>query len=181
MVALAIQLATGDCARRAAAAVAAVAVLAVAGYAVPQLVQGDSLNRLTSDRTERVEDTARVIAHHLLVGVRTAASRRPAGRLCAARGPPPTCLPHHAAHRQPSSTSWVSRCTCGLLVGGARLLGAVTRLARPLGLALGAAFLALFVHAGGFPQRLRGPDHVGRARRGRGFLSWARRGAEVAA
>ena len=68
-----------------------------------------------------------------------------------------------------------------LLVGGARLLAAVTRLARPLGLALGAAFLALFVHALSYSGFLEDPITWVVLGVGAGFLSWARRGAEVAA
>src|SRR5919108_1554213 len=62
VVALAVALATGDrTVRRGVAVVAAAGLLGLAGYGAATLFTGgESLNYLTSDRTKRVEDTARV-------------------------------------------------------------------------------------------------------------------------
>ena len=183
VVALAISLATGDRGvRRGVAAVAAVALLAVAGYAVAQLVQGDSLNRVTSDRTKRVEDTARVIAHHPLVGVGIGGQPQASRALSGSERPTPNFVSHTTPLTVAAELGLVGLALyVWLLVGGAQLLAAVTRLARPLGLALGAAFLALFVHALSYSGFLEDPITWVVLGVGAGFLSWSRRGAEVAA
>ena len=70
LVTLALGLLTGD--RRVRLAVGALAVaaaLAAAAFVAVELIDGESLNHITSDRTERVEDTTGVIEHNPLVGV----------------------------------------------------------------------------------------------------------------
>src|ERR671925_392341 len=55
--------------RQAVGVLALLAVLSAGAYAAVQLIDGESLNQVTSDRTERVEDTVRVIEDDPLLGV----------------------------------------------------------------------------------------------------------------
>ena len=56
-------------------------MLAGGAYVTARLVDGESLNKITSDRTERVEDTLRVVEDNPVTGVgiggQARASRRP--------------------------------------------------------------------------------------------------------
>jgi hypothetical protein len=149
VITLAVATASGDRrTRRAVVAIGAVAVIAGCGFLAVKLVTGSSLNQLTSDREQRVADTARVIKQHPVVGVGIAGQPR-ASKL--------------AAHSERPTASFVSHTTpltvaaelgaiglalyAWLLVGGARGIVEVRRRDEGLGLALGAAFVALFVHA----------------------------------
>jgi hypothetical protein len=184
VVALAIALATGDAGvRRAVAGVAAVAVLAVTGYAAWQLVSGDTLNQLTSDRTQRVQETTRVIAHHPLLGVGIGGQPRASRALAHSDRPTPNFVSHTTPLTVSAELGVIGVVLyLWLLVGGARLLIAVTRLERALGLALGAAFLALFVHALSYSGFIEDPITWVVLGVGAGFLSWQRRdeGCEAA-
>jgi O-antigen ligase len=140
------------------AAVGVIAVIAGAAFVAVKVGQGESLNRASSDRVARVKDTTRVFAKHLLVGVGTGGQPR------ASRA---------AAHSARPSADFVSHTTpltvaaelgivgfalyVWLLVGAARLLDAVRRREAALGLGLGAAFLALFVHSLFYPGVLQDP------------------------
>ena len=149
VITLAVAMASGDRrTRRAVVAVGVVAMLAGGGFLAAKLVTGSSLNQLTSDREQRVTDTLRVVRDHPLVGVGIAGQPR-ASRL--------------AAHSERPTASFVSHTTpltvaaelgviglllyAWLLVGGARVIYEVRKRDEGLGLALGAAFVALFVHA----------------------------------
>ncbi len=149
VITLAVAMASGDRrTRRAVVAVGVAAVLAGGGFLAAKLVTGSSLNQLTSDREQRVTDTLRVVRDHPLVGVGIAGQPR-ASRL--------------AAHSERPTASFVSHTTpltvaaelgviglllyAWLLVGGARVIYEVRKRDEGLGLALGAAFVALFVHA----------------------------------
>jgi putative inorganic carbon (hco3(-)) transporter len=183
VVALAIALATGDRGVRVVVAgVAAVALLAVAGYASAKLVSGDSLNQLTSDRTTRVQETTRVIAHNPLAGVGIGGQPRASRALAKSDRPTPNFVSHTTPLTVAAELGVVGVALyLWLLVGGARLLAAVTRLDRPLGLALGASFLALFVHALSYSGFLEDPITWVVLGVGAGYLSWPRReeGPEV--
>src|SRR3954452_19692956 len=70
VVTLGLAVATGDARiRRAVVVLAAVAFLGACAYVAVQVADGKSLNRITSDRTERVQDATRVIRRHPFVGV----------------------------------------------------------------------------------------------------------------
>ena len=81
--------------RRATAVLAVGAPVGACGFAAVKVIRGESLNQVTSDRMERVEDTARVIERNPLVGRR---DRRPAPvRAGGCRGrdrPTPTFVSH---------------------------------------------------------------------------------------
>jgi len=177
VVALAIALATGEAGiRRAVAGVAVVAVLAAAGYAAWQLVSGDTLNQLTSDRTQRVQQTTRVIAHHPLLGVGIGGQPRASRALAHSDRPTPNFVSHTTPLTVSAELGVIGVVLyLWLLVGGARLLIAVSRLERALGLALGAAFLGLFVHALSYSGFLEDPITWVVLGVGAGFLSWPRR------
>jgi O-antigen ligase len=149
VITLALALATGDArVRRAVVVLTAAAFLAAGAYVAVQVADGRSLNRITSDRTERVEDATRAIEEHPIVGVgiggQPRASRRAAG------GDRPT--PNYVSHTTPL-TVFAELGVVGLvlyawlLVGGTRLILTLRRRDETLGLALGVVFLGLFVHA----------------------------------
>ena len=149
VITLALAVATGDGrVRRAVALLAAAAVLAACAYVAVQVADGRSLNRITSDRTERVEDAVRVIKEHPIVGVGIGGQPRASRRL--ARSDRPT--PNFVSHTTPL-TVFAELGAIGLalytwlLVGGARVILRVRKLDEPLGLALAVSFLGLFVHA----------------------------------
>jgi putative inorganic carbon (HCO3(-)) transporter len=149
VVMLGIALAAGDARiRRAVAAVAAVGVVAAAGYGVVKLVSGDSLRQDTSDRTARVQDATRVIRHHPVVGVGLGNQARVSRRLVGSDRPTANFVSHTTPLTVTAELGVIGLALYAwLIVGGAKLLLEVARLDRTLGLALGAAFLALFVHA----------------------------------
>ena len=149
MITLALAVATGDRrVRRAVGLLALAAVLAAAAYVAVQVADGRSLNRITSDRTERVEDAVRVIEEHPVLGVGIGGQPR-ASRLAAGSDRP---TPNFVSHTTPL-TVFAELGVVGLLlyvwllVGGMRLILQVRKRHEPLGLALGAAFIGLFVHA----------------------------------
>ena len=129
----------------------AAVLLAGVGYVASIEIRGDSLRRETSDRTQRVEDTVRVVKEDPLRGVgignQASASRRLAAEERDAR---PTA--NFVSHTTPLTVA-AELGAVGLalyfwlIVGGSRAIAAVARLDRALGLALGASLLALFVHA----------------------------------
>jgi len=154
----------------------AVAILLAAGYLASIEIRGESLRQRTADRSQRVQDTARVVGEDPILGVgiggQPQASRRLSGR--------DRTTPNFVSHTTPLTVAaelglvglalyvW-------LLVGGARLLGAVRRLEPALGLALGAAFLGLFVHALFYSGFLEDPLTWVVLGVGAGHLTWSRR------
>ena len=149
VIVLAIAVAAGDRrVRRAVAALALVAMLAAGGYVVALLVSGEKLNQITSDRTQRVEDTVRVMADHPLVGVGIGGQPR-ASRLAAdSERPTANFVSHTTPLTVAAELGVIGLALYGwLLVGGAQAIAAVRRRHDALGLALGATFLGLFVHA----------------------------------
>ena len=70
------------------------AALAGAGYVAVQLIDGKRLNRITSDRTERVEDTLRVIREKPIRGVGIGGQPRASRRLARSERPTPSFVSH---------------------------------------------------------------------------------------
>jgi O-antigen ligase len=126
---------------------AIVVALVAAGIAAPR-VADTSVRKATSDRSRRIELTAKVFEHHPLVGVGLGGQPIESQRL---------------ADRPASRQAFVSHTTpltvaaelgivgallyLALLAGTAATLLAVWRQHQALGLSLAAVFLALFVHA----------------------------------
>src|SRR5215210_2255636 len=149
VITVALAVATGDRrVRRAVAALTLAAALVGCGYLAVQVAGGESLNRVTSDRTNRVEDAVRVIEKHPVVGVGIGGQPRASRRLAGSERP----TPNFVSHTTPL-TVFAELGAVGLalyawfLVGGAGLILEVRRGDEALGLALGAAFIGLFVHA----------------------------------
>ena len=146
---LALAIATGDArVRRAVGLLAAAAVLAACAYLAVQVADGRPLNRITSDRTERVEDATRVIEKHPIVGVGIGGQPRASRRLAGSERPTPNFVSHTTPLTVFAELGAVGLALYAwLLVGGARLILRLRQRDEPLGLALGAAFVGLFVHA----------------------------------
>jgi hypothetical protein len=149
VVTLALALATGDRrVRRAVGVLALAAALGAGGYVAVRVVDGDDLNRVTSDRTERVEDTARVIEERPVAGVGIGGQPRASRELSGSDQPTPTFVSHTTPLTVAAELGVVGLgLYVWLLVGGVRLIARVRRGDEAFGLALGASFLALFVHA----------------------------------
>ncbi len=149
LVTLGVAIVTGDRrVRRAVGVLALVAALAAGGYLAAKLIDGQDLNRITSDRTERVEDTLSVIEEDPLLGVGIGGQARASRRLQDSDRPTPNFVSHTTPLTVAAELGLVGLALYAwLLVGGVRLIASVYRREQALGLALGASFLALFVHA----------------------------------
>jgi O-antigen ligase len=141
--------ATGDRrVRRAVALLTLAAALVGCGYLAVQVASGESLNRITSDRTNRVEDAVRVIEEHPVVGVGIGGQPRASRRLAGSQRPTPNFVSHTTPLTVFAELGVIGLALYAwLLVAGAWLILQVRRLDEPLGLALGVAFIGLFVHA----------------------------------
>ena len=149
VITLALAVATGDArVRRAVALLTAAAVLVAAAYVAVQVADGKSLNRITSDRTERVQDATRVIENHPFAGVGIGGQPRASRRLTGSDRPTPNFVSHTTPLTVFAELGVVGLALYAwLLAGGTWLIVQVTQRDRALGLALGASFLGLFVHA----------------------------------
>ncbi len=174
VVTLALALATGDRrVRRAVGLLALAALVAGAAYGALQLVDGESINKITSDRTDRVEDTLRVIEEHPLEGVGIGGQPRASRLLAGSDRPTPNFVSHTTPLTVFAELGVVGLLLYGwLLVGGVRLLLAVYRRDDALGLALSASFLGLFVHALFYSGFLEDPITWFVLAVGAGYLSW---------
>jgi O-antigen ligase len=149
VITLALAVATGDGrVRRAVALLAAAAVLAACGYVAVQLADGKSLNRITSDRTERVKDATRVIEKHPIVGVGIGGQPRASRRLAHSDRPTPNFVSHTTPLTVFAELGVIGLALYAwLLAGGALLILRLRKRDEALGLALGVTFLGLFTHA----------------------------------
>jgi hypothetical protein len=146
---LALALATGDRrVRRAVALLAAAALLVACAYVAVQVADGKSLNRITSDRTERVQDATRVIDKHPVIGVGIGGQPRASRRLAHSDRPTPNFVSHTTPLTVFAELGVVGFALYGwLLAAGALLILRLRSRDEPLALALGVSLLGLFVHA----------------------------------
>jgi hypothetical protein len=146
---LALAVLTGDRqARRAVGLLALGAVLVACAYLALQVADGRSLNRITSDRTDRVEDTVRVIEEKPIAGVGIGGQPRASRRLAESSRPTPNFVSHTTPLTVFAELGVVGLALYAwLLAGGLWLIWQVRRRDEPLGLALLAALIGLFVHA----------------------------------
>ncbi|MGH2799874.1 MAG: O-antigen ligase family protein [Thermoleophilaceae bacterium] len=146
---LALAFAAGDGrVRRAVGLLALLAALGAGAYVAVRVVDGDDLNKITSDRTERVEDTARVIGEEPIAGVGIGGQPRASRELAGSDQPTPTFVSHTTPLTVAAELGVIGLALyLWLLAGGVRLIERVRRRDEALGLALAASFLALFVHA----------------------------------
>jgi hypothetical protein len=140
---------TGDRAIRRTVALGTLALIVVAaGYTTVKLVDGQTLDDLTSDRTNRVEYTLRVVKHYPVAGVGIGGQAQVSRRLARSDRPAPLFVSHTTPLTVFAELGAIGLLLYGwLLYGGARTILAIGRREQALGIALGASFLALFVHA----------------------------------
>ena len=147
-VALAVTAFAGDRTARRVVAVGTVAVvLAGAGY-VAAAVNNDSARRVTSDRSRRAQATARVFREHPLAGVGLGAQPRASEQASKHYGPTTRFVSHTTPLTVAAELGVVGLVAyIAFLAGALLVIDRVRRRDDALGLALGAVFLALFVHA----------------------------------
>ena len=174
VVLLALALVMGD--RRVRTAVAGLAILAAvgaAGFVAYELIDGETINHITSDRTKRVEDTARVIRHNPVAGVGIGGQPRASRELAGSDQPTPNFVSHTTPLTVAAELGAIGVALyVWLLVGGARLIEEVRRREQTLGLALATSFLALFVHALFYSGFLEDPITWLVLAVGAGWLAW---------
>jgi O-Antigen ligase len=148
VVVLAVTLVAGDRRARRVALVAAVGVVLIGtGIAAARVVHS-SVRKATSDRSRRIELTAKVFAHHPLAGVGLGGQPRASQKLATRYGP----LQNFVSHTTPLTVAaelgiigFIAY--VAILAGAARAIDDVRRRQQALGLSLAAVFLALFVHS----------------------------------
>jgi nicotinamide riboside transporter PnuC len=174
VVLLALAVVMGDRRVRTAVGVLALAAaLGAGGFVAYELIDGESINHITSDRTKRVEDTVRVIRHNPVVGVGIGGQPRASRELAGSDQPTPSFVSHTTPLTVAAELGVVGVVLyVWLLVGGARLLESVRRRNQVLGLALATSFLALFVHALFYSGFLEDPITWLVLAVGAGWLAW---------
>ena len=147
-VAVMISVVAGDRAVRLVAAVTAVVVLAGGGAFVADKVAGASTQRVTSDRSRRVELTVKVIKKHPLAGVGLGSQPR-ASQAVSKNGGPPSLFVSHTTPLTVFAELGIAGLALYtlLLLGAAKALLRAFRLENAFGLALASVFAALFVHS----------------------------------
>jgi hypothetical protein len=174
LVTLVLGLLTGDRrVRMAVGGLAIAAALAAAGFVAVELIDGESLNHITSDRTERVQDTTRVVQHNPLAGVGIGGQPRASRELVGSDRPTPNFVSHTTPLTVAAELGAIGVVLyVWLLAGGVRLIELVRRRDQGLGLALAASFVALFVHALFYSGFLEDPITWLVLAVGAGWLSW---------
>ena len=154
---------------------ALVAVLAI-GYVVSVPIRGDSLRNETADRSQRVEETVRVIERDPVVGVAVGGQPDASRRLSERDRPTPNFVSHTAPLTVFAELGAVGIALFAwLLYGAVRMLVAVRRLDAGVGLALIAVLLGVFVQSLFYPGFLEDPLTWLALGVGAGFLTWPRR------
>ena len=106
------------------------------------------MRKATSDRSRRVELTAKVWVHHPIAGVGLGAQPRESQKLADSSSPLQNVVSHTTPLTVAAELGIVGVVLyVALLAGGALTLDAVRRRHEALGLGLAAVFLALFVHS----------------------------------
>jgi hypothetical protein len=147
-VAFFVSVVAGDRVVRLVAALTAVLVLAGGGAFVADKVAGASTQRVTSDRSRRIELTRKVFVQHPLVGVGLGAQPRASQAVSKNGGPPTLFVSHTTPLTIAAELGLVGLALyVALLAGASRVLLRVFRIERTFGLALAAVFVALFVHS----------------------------------
>lgn len=153
-----------------------VVLLLGAGLLASIEVRGQSLRRETSDRTQRIQDTTRVIKADPLIGVGIGNQAQASRRLSGRDRPTPNFVSHTTPLTVAAELGVLGLALYAwLLVGGARAILAVWRLEPGLGLALGACGLVLFTHALFYPGFLEDPLTWVVLAVAAGQLTWTRR------
>ena len=133
--------------RKAVAAGTAVLLLVGTGLVVNEALD-TSVRRATSDRSRRVELTARVFAEHPIAGVGIGSQPLASQQLSERSGPKPNFVSHATPVTVAAELGLIGLLAyAALLVAAAFLVEAVRRRDQALGLTLAATLLALFVHS----------------------------------
>jgi hypothetical protein len=129
------------------AATAVIVVLVGAGL-VAKRVADSSAQRVTSDRSRRVELSAKVFVHHPLAGVGLGSQPIASQALSKEKGPPAFYVSHTTPLTVGAELGAVGLALyVWLLAGTAVAVRRVQRLAPAFGLGLAAVYLALFLHS----------------------------------
>jgi O-Antigen ligase len=143
-----VSLVAGDRTVRWLVAGSAIVVVLLGAGLVAKKVADASAQRATSDRSRRVELTAKVLYHHPLVGVGVGSQPRASQALSKEKGPPTFYVSHATPLTVGAELGFIGLALyVWLLAGIAVVLERVRRVAPAFGLGLAAAFLALLVHS----------------------------------
>lgn len=154
----------------------AIVAVAFAGYLISVPLRGDSLRNETADRSQRIEDTVRVIERNPVLGVGIGGQPQASRQLSERDRPTPNFVSHTAPLTVFAELGAVGLALLAwLLFGATRMLLAVRRLESGLGLALIAVLLALFVQSLFYPGFLEDPLTWVVLGIGAGYLTWPRR------
>jgi hypothetical protein len=130
-----------------ATAVTVVLLAAGTAYAADKIATS-STQRVTSDRSRRVELTARVFVHHPVVGVGIGSQPLATQAISVDGGPPSLFVSHTTPLTVAAELGVIGLALYAVLLGGvARALNRVRRIDLTFGLTLAAVFVALLVHA----------------------------------
>ena len=133
--------------RIAATAITVVILAGGAVYGVNKL-STSSTQRVTSDRSRRVALTARVFAHHPIVGVGIGSQPRASQQISSEGGAPTLFVSHTTPLTVAAELGVIGLALYAfLLAGAARALARVRRLDSVFGLSLAAVFVGLLVHS----------------------------------
>ena len=145
---LAISAIAGSRGVRKAVAAATVVLLLVGSALVVHEALDTSVRRATSDRSRRIELTARVFADHPVAGVGIGSQPFASQQLSERSGPKPNFVSHATPVTVGAELGVIGLLAyAALLVGAAFLIEAVRRRDAALGLTFAATLIALFVHA----------------------------------
>ncbi len=176
-VTLAVAFATGGPpVRRVVAGGLALVLVLGLGFLASIEIRGDSLRRETSDRSTRISETVNVVEEAPIVGVGTGGQAQASRRLSGKEKPTPNFVSHFTPLTVGAELGVIGLALyLWLLVGGARAILAVGRLDKALGIALGAALLALVTHSLFYPGFLEDPLTWVVLAVAAGQLTWTRR------
>lgn len=150
--------------------------LLMVGYLISIPIRGDSLRNETADRSQRIEETVRVIERHPAIGVAVGGQPDASRRLSERDRPTPNFVSHTAPLTVFAELGAVGLALLAwLLYGAVRMLGAVRRLEPAVGLALLAVLLGVFVQSLFYPGFLEDPLTWLTLGIGAGYLTWPRR------
>ena len=145
---LAIAAIAGNRSVRQAVAVGTAVLLLVGTALVVNEALDTSVRRATSDRSRRVELTARVFAEHPIAGVGIGSQPLASQQLSERSGPKPNFVSHATPVTVAAELGLIGLLLyIALLVAAALLIEAVRRQDAALGLTLAATLIALFVHS----------------------------------
>jgi hypothetical protein len=138
----------GDRRVRIAVGVTALLMLGAGAAFVESKVTTRSTQRVTSDRSRRIQLAARVYVHHPAVGVGLGSQPHASQQLSPGGGAPTYFVSHTTPLTIAAELGTIGLALyAALLAGTALALERIRRLDRPLGLSLEAVFVALFAHS----------------------------------